>query len=103
MIFDDFIMNFIAYVVSYGYLLVILLCVLKIILLLWFNKGNLIFAIKNFAYIQDDMVHSGDLDLKKSWSFFRKTYRVLSIIMYSSFITWFILFMLYHRISGTSE
>ncbi len=103
MTFDDLLLNIILYTVSYGYYLIILFCLLKIILLLWFQKGNLPFVLKNFFYINTDMVQSGDLDLTKGWVFFRKTYRVLSFLIYGSTIIWFIFFMLYRRISGTAE
>lgn len=101
MAFDDLIVSTITSITSYGYYLVLLFCLLQVILLLWFQEGNIKFMLQNFFYLKTSVTHSDDLDLTKGWSFFLKSYKLLSILKYISFAIWIIVVIMGNFIIGS--
>ena len=77
MLLDDLITKIFLY--SLG--IVLLLCILKILLMIWYKPSDIAFAFKNFFKItMDDLAKEGETRNKK-WSLVRKRHEQLSLII----------------------
>gem|GEM_PF-2630113 len=88
--------SLVLFIASFGYLFVVLLCVIKFCLLLWYKPGNFSFAFKNFIFMQPRLIHSTrEMDNPK-FPYLKKTYTRISLIIYFFLLIWILVFALVH-------
>ena len=88
--------SLILFTASFGYLIVILLCLIKFYLLLWYKPGNFSFAIKNFIVLQSRITRSTrEMDNPK-FPYLKKSYTRISLVIYFFLVVWILFFILVH-------
>ena len=90
-------MNFdriVLFIANFGYQFVLALFLIKLVLLLWYKKGNVKFALGNFFYIRSSVSDSSREISRKEWPFFRSSYILISVVKYVAFLIWLIVFIM---------
>lgn len=81
------------YIATYGFILVLLFIVLKFTVLLWYKNGDIKFAFSNFFYLHPRLFISSKSRNKEKWPIFIKRYKIVSILKYTTFTIWILLFL----------
>ena len=87
--------NIIYFIAYFGWCLVLLLCLYKVGLALWYKPNKPSFIFKSFfrLYLNQAFVSNREL-ANKNWPRFKKVHNVVTITTYGLFALWVIFFLL---------
>jgi hypothetical protein len=85
---------------TYCLTIVIMLCVFKLAILIWYKPHRLSFARKHYftIYFQNP-VSDREINNHK-WPFFKKMHNLLTVLTYSFFALWLLMYLLINVVKG---